>query len=102
MAVCCLCGVAAADVVGRCWRIRLLQSVSAAKVVKQVCGSVGGDDGQTYKIPKTAILTFPVLSTISSLAAALTFHLSLHAAGSVIVESNTRQRCGATKLDTVT
>ena len=80
----------------------MLQSVSAAKVVKQVCGSVGGDDGQTYKIPKTAILTFPVLSTISSLAAALTFHLSLHAAGSVIVESNTRQRCGATKLDTVT
>ena len=79
-----------------CWTLlantALLQSVSAAKVVKQVCGSVGGDDGQT----------FPVLSTISSLAAALTFHLSLHAAGSVIVESNTRQRCGATKHDTVT
>ncbi len=58
------------------------------------------DYSQTYNIQKTAILaelTFPLLFTISSFAAALIFCL-----WKGIQQTSTRQRYGATKHDTVT
>ncbi len=101
-----------------CWlNTVVLQRVSAAKVVHQVRGinvtSLGGDDGlasfaddiglTTFRLIiskkncHTGELTFPLLFTISSFAAALIFCL-----WKGIQQTSTRQRYGATKPDTVT
>ncbi len=64
------------------------------------CRRHWSDYGQTYNIQKnchTGELTFPLLFTISLLAAALIFCL-----WKGIQQTSTRQRYGATKHDTVT
>ncbi len=93
----------------------MLQRVSAAKVVHQVRGISSRKAGTTVLhnlqttlvwlrsdlyYPKnchTGELTFPLLFTISSFAAALIFCL-----WKGIQQTSTRQRYGATKHDTVT
>ncbi len=65
-----------------------------------ICRRHWSDYGQTYNIQKnchTGELTFPLLFTISSFAAALIFCL-----WKGIQQTSTRQRYGATKHDTVT
>ncbi len=113
MAVCCLCGVAATDVVGwigLCskWWARLRWYIKFVVLPLPVlAGTTVLHNLQTTLIwlrsdlyPKnchTGELTFPLLFTISSLAAALIFCL-----WKGIQQTSTRQRYGATKRDTVT